>query len=233
MVLASITRPRQVLAALSVALLLAAPAPSLAQGAAAPFTGCSASESTDLENAIIAARALAGSAATYLEGVSEDQRRFDAPYETWFGAYDGWRYGRVIANYRAIEGGLAPASTTFSCDCPSTAAGEEVHVAQGGGGIAVCKGFWLAPVSGGRSRAGALVQAASQLPGPGGAQLLAATQIESTTLAGQRPSDALRNAATYRYFAEEKKDAGAEHLPAALALILLIVAVQGFRRWSA
>ncbi len=233
MIHASISRLRQVFAALSAALLLAAPTPSLAQGGAAPFAGCSASESTDLENAIIAARTLAASAATYLEGVSEDQRRFNAPYETWFGTYDGWRYGRVIANYRAIEAGLAPASTKFGCECPSTAAGEEIHVVQGGGGIAICKSFWLAPESGGRSRAGALVQAASRLPGPGGARLLAATQIESTTLAGQRPADALRNAATYRYFAEEKKDAGAEHLPAALALILLIVAVQGFRRLRA
>jgi len=218
---------------LAVSIIARAPGPVQAS-VAAPIEGCTGDQTAALEDAIIAARALAGSAATYLEGVSMEQRRFDAPYETWFGAYDAWRYGHVIANYRAIEATLAPASTRFRCGCPSTAAGLQIEVEQGVAPvISVCEGFWLAPPSGGRSRAGALIEAASRLSGSGGAEPLAVTQIQSTTLAGQRPADAIRNAAAYRFFAEEEKDAGVEHLPAALALVLLILLAEGYRRTRA
>lgn len=223
--------PRMRAAALSAALFLALPSVAPAQEGAGPFAGCSASERADLETAIAGAVKLAGDAAAYLEGVAEDQRRFNAPYETWFGSYDTWRYGRVAANYRAIETTLASAGTRYRCGCPTLAAGLEVNAAPGPPAeIQVCKAFWSAAPSGGRSRAGSLIQAASALPGTGGAEALAASQLEATTLAGQRPADAIRNAATYRYFAEEEKEAGAEHVAGALGLILLLLLGEAYRR---
>lgn len=224
-------RPARLLAGVAAAALLAGPPAGRAGAESAVLADCPPAEAADLERAIAAGRDLARGAADYLEGVAETQRRFDAPYQTWFGSYDAWRYGRVIANYRAIADALAPGATDFRCGCPPVATGLETEVEQGTGrGIAVCKSFWMAPEKGGRSRAGALVEAASRLPGAGGARLLAPSQIQSTTLAGQRPEDAIRNAPTYRFFAEEEKSAGLVLLPGALALVLVILLGARFRR---
>lgn len=210
-------------------------APAFPARAALPvFTECAGTQEAEAVEALQNARALAGSASAYLAGVAESQRVYDAPYATWFGAYDGWRYRKVLSNFEAIGSALDRETLSIACTCGTHALGDEYTLDQKEAyAISLCSKFWAAPPTGWKSRAGAIVEAMSRFNAVVGAKVKAPTQIESMTLASEKPADAIQSASSYRYFAEEEKTAGAEHLALAVTLILLLLLGEHLRRGRA
>ena len=190
------------------------------------FSDCAGAQEAEALEALENARALVADSAAYLAAVEDSQRVYDAPYVTWFGAYDGWRYRKVLANFEAIGSALDLETLSISCTCGTQAPGTEYKLGpKKAYGISLCSNFWAAPPTGGKSRAGAIVEAMSQFKPVVGAKAKAPTQIESMTLASEKPTDAIQSASNYRYFAEEEKEAGTEHLALAVILILLLLLV--------
>ncbi len=200
-------------------------APVLPARAALPvFVDCAGAQEGKAVEALENARALAAGAAAYLAGVADAQRVYDAPYATWFGAYDGWRYRKVLANFEGIVSALDRETINFSCTCGTHALGDEYTLdPKSAYAISLCSNFWAAPPTGGKSRAGAIVEAMSRFKMVIVAKAKAPSQIESMALASEKPANAIQSASNYRYFAEEEKTAGTEHLPFAIILILLLL----------
>ena len=202
-----------------------------AQAAPPVFTECTGAQEAEAVEALQNARAMVADSAAYLAGVADAQRVYDAPYATWFGAYDGWRYRKVLANFGAIGSALDRESLSISCTCGTHALGDAYTLGpKKSYAISLCSNFWAAPLRGGKSRAGEIVEAMSRLDAVVGAKVKAPTQIESMTLASEKPAEAIQSASNYRYFAEEEKTAGTEHLLPAVMLILLLLLGERLRR---
>lgn len=212
--------------ALVLLILIAAPA-GAQQGVGtggAMFSNCSDEQKVELSDALSHAQAIAASAHEYLEAVGEDQRSFDEAYMTWFGSYNAWRYSKVSTSFSKIHTALAGQSVAFECGCGPDAAGRElVPGTSDSNKIGVCDDFWSAPLSGFNSRGGALVGAVSQLGGTAGAEDLASNSMLSMKLATEDPVKAIQNAESYRFFAEQEKEAGGEKLLLAVPLGLLLL----------
>ncbi|MFQ5458937.1 MAG: M35 family metallo-endopeptidase [Myxococcota bacterium] len=212
-----------------IALLILPAAPA---GAAQPaFKDCSGDQQTEISQALANARTLATRSAAYLRGVEKPQRSYDGPYATWFGAYDAWRYTRVIAQFDTLKRALAEETIRFDCTCATHALGDEyVLDPDKPYDVSLCSVFWERPLAGANSRAGAVLEAMSRFTAVLGAAETGGSQSESMALATENPSEAIKAAPNYRHFAEEEKEAGGEHLAGALALIALLLLVARARR---
>jgi hypothetical protein len=123
-----------------------------------------------------------------------------ARYTTWFGAPNSGRFNTVKSHFEAIEDAFESAPTVVNCDC------DEPYYAYVFADqpyeIYVCDAFWSAPTSGTDSKAGTLVHEMSHFT------VVAATrdheygQNACRSLAISSPQQAVMNADSHEYFAE-------------------------------
>ncbi|QHG87534.1 M35 family metallo-endopeptidase [Xanthomonas sp. NCPPB 1638] len=161
------------------------------------YQSCSTTQTNQLATAVGAARTYSQNARTYLNGGSTGAR-----YTTWFGAYNASRYSRVSANFVAIDNALDQnnGQITLNCNCNDSA--YAYVYANAPYEIYICNAFWGAPVRGTDSKAGTLVHEMSHFTVVAGTQDRVYGQSGSRSLAISNPAQAITNADSHEYFAE-------------------------------
>ncbi|KAG5646338.1 hypothetical protein DXG03_003661 [Asterophora parasitica] len=163
----------------------------------ATFNGCTVSQQTDIGDAISSAQAYVVGAIDYLTTHLNTSTR----YTTWFGSFISARRLTVLGHYNSIN--INGKFSTYTYDCTCTKADVFAYVYPDTFGVIyLCNAFWNAPSTGTDSKAGTIVHEASHFTKNGGTRDYAYGQTNCKALATQYPDDAVRNADSHEYFAE-------------------------------
>lgn len=159
------------------------------------FTGrCSNGQQTEILSAIDEAIGISNNANSYMNGNLGNR------YTTWFGTVNSTRSNTVKNNFNAISDAMANEDITVDCKCKQNYYAY-VYPTQPYK-IYVCKAFWSAPLTGTDSKAGTLVHEMSHFNVVAGTDDVVYGQSGAMNLAISDPNDAVRNADSHEYFAE-------------------------------
>jgi len=162
----------------------------------AAYNGCSSSQQSSLVSAASAAQSYASSALSYLQSHTSATTRFT----TWFGTYTSTRHSTVQSHFSAISGG---SFSSFTYDCTCTDSGTYAYVFPDDyGHIYLCGAFWNAPTTGTDSKGGTLIHECSHFTRNGGTDDYVYGQSGAKSLAISNPDEAVFNADSHEYFAE-------------------------------
>jgi hypothetical protein len=164
------------------------------------FNGCSLSQQGTITKALAQAVKFAAEARSALSGAPGWARPTAPRYKEWFGTYDSTRYSTVNTHYDKIWDALANQNVTFDCSHTDNAYAyvypTKPYI------IYLCKLFWPAPLAGTDSQGGTIVHETSHF------NVVASTddhvygQAGARNLAKTKPDDAIDNADSHEYFAE-------------------------------
>ena len=150
-------------------------------------------------NALASAQEYASEAGHALSSTPDSQRASADRYTNWFGTYDASRYDKVTANYSKIYDALVNKIVTFHSVDEDVYAyvypDEPYH-------IYLCSLFWAAPLQGTDSQAGTIIHETSHFTVVAGTDDHTYGHSSCQTLATNNPSDAIDNADSTEYFAE-------------------------------
>lgn len=161
------------------------------------YLNCSTTRTSQAGSAVTAARAYSQNARNYLNAGSTGAR-----YTTWFGAYNASRYSRVSQNFVAIDNALDQNNGQITINCNCTDSAYAYVYANAPYEIYVCNAFWSAPTQGTDSKAGTLVHEMSHFTAVAGTQDRVYGQSSARNLAISNPAQAITNADSHEYFAE-------------------------------
>jgi peptidyl-Lys metalloendopeptidase len=176
-------------------------ASTLAKAEKTSFSGCSQSRQTDLNAALTNAVQIAATARSALANASSCARATAPRYREWFGKYSQSRFDAVKSHFDKIHDALANKDITFFCDCSDAGTYAYVYPTKPYE-IHLCGAFWNALMTGTDSKAGTLVHETSHF------NVVASTddhvygQSACRTLANNNPGNAIDNADSHEYFAE-------------------------------
>ena len=159
------------------------------------FNACSADQQSLLVAARNTAKSYAANSENYLLAGNQGSR-----YTTWFGVFSTTRYNTVKNNFIAISDAMDNAGVTFDCKCKQNYYAY-VYPNQPYK-IYLCKVFWQAPPSGTDSQAGTLIHEMSHFDVVAGTDDFAYGKTAAMNLANTNPNDAVKNADSHEYFAE-------------------------------
>jgi peptidyl-Lys metalloendopeptidase len=163
------------------------------------FVGCSSSQQTDLISARSNASAYSFDAVDYFNSGKNGLR-----YTTWFGVYDSARYDAVKSHYSSISNAMDTASASFDCSlsgCGSPSWYAYVYP-NSPYNFYICAAYWNAPLTGTDSKAGTLIHEMSHFTVVVGTQDYVYGQAGAQALAISNPDQAIMNADSHEYFAE-------------------------------
>jgi len=163
------------------------------------FSGrCSNSEKNSIFSALDAADQMANDAVAYL--TSHSANNTSARYETWFGQATSSRYNTAVSNFDAINDAIDNESLTFDCSCNQSYFAY-VYPNQPYK-VYLCRAFWNARETGTDSRAGTIIHELSHFNVVAGTDDVVYGQTGAKNLAISNPNQALNNADSHEYFAE-------------------------------
>ncbi len=168
-----------------------------AQPAAASvsFSKCTTSQQTTITQALAAGANMANNSSSYMQnGV------IGARYTKWFGANNATRVATVKSHFAAIKDAFANKPVTVDCGCNQSYYAY-VYPTQPYK-IYVCKAFWSAPMTGTDSKGGTLVHEMSHFNVVAGTDDHVYGQSGAASLAISNPAQAVDNADSHEYFAE-------------------------------
>ncbi|KAI8873096.1 peptidyl-Lys metalloendopeptidase [Ramicandelaber brevisporus] len=161
------------------------------------FVGCSATQQNDINTAAANAQRYAADASRYLNSHTSATPR----YTTWFGTYTASRHNTVRDHFNKISGNHF-SSYTYDCStCHKPKLMVDAHPSKKDE-VRLCPDFWHSPATGTDSKAGTIIHAASLFTANGGTKQHKFGQSDCNNLAKSNPDEAIRNADSYRYFAE-------------------------------
>ncbi len=159
------------------------------------FTGrCDNTQKTQILSALAAADTMANDSVAYLNG-NIGQR-----YQSWFGTPTNSRVNTAKANFSKINDAIDNKNLTFDCSCKQRYFAY-VYPAQPYD-IYLCKAFWQARETGTDSRAGTIIHELSHFNVVAGTDDVVYGQSGARNLANSNPDQALNNADSHEYFAE-------------------------------
>lgn len=165
----------------------------------ATFIGCTAARQTLINTAAASAQTYAAGALSYVTSHTTASTRFT----TWFGSFTTARRSTILSHFTKISGSSI-SGFTFDCSCTDT---SYAYVYPGTfGKIYLCGAFWNAPNTGTDSKAGTLVHETSHFTANGGTNDYAYGQSAAKSLATSNPAQAVMNADSHEYFAENNPD---------------------------
>ncbi|KAF7307716.1 Peptidyl-Lys metalloendopeptidase [Mycena kentingensis (nom. inval.)] len=164
-------------------------------GKRATYNGCSSSRQTALASAATSAQTYASGAVTYLTAATSSTTR----YTTWFGTWTSSRRSTVLSHYTNIAN---QGYTSYTYDCTCTDSSYAYVYPDDFGTIYLCNAFWSAPNTGTDSRAGTLIHESTHFTRLAGTDDYAYGQSAAKSLAISNPSNAIFNADSHEYFAE-------------------------------
>ncbi|MEW6981667.1 M35 family metallo-endopeptidase [Colwelliaceae bacterium 6471] len=163
------------------------------------FTGrCSNAQKTDIVSALAAADQIANDSVAYLN--SHSANNTSARYETWFGAATSARYNTAVAHFDAINDAIDNQPVAFDCSCKKSYFAY-VYPTQPYK-VYLCSAFWNANELGTDSRAGTIIHELSHFNAVAGTDDVVYGQSGAKSLATSNPDQALNNADSHEYFAE-------------------------------
>jgi len=158
--------------------------------------GCTSSEKSSLATALNGAASYATGALNYLNGTPGSKPR----YTTWFGAYTSSRWSTAKTHYTKIKSAFDNEDFTLDCSCTDDYYAyvypDEPYT------VYLCNAFWDAPQTGTDSKAGTLVHETSHFTVTAGTDDHEYGQSACKSLAKSSPTQALDNADSHEYFAE-------------------------------
>lgn len=158
---------------------------------------CSASQITTIGNAVLSARTYSERAKGYLNAGTTGAR-----YTTWFGAYTSGRYATAQQHFATIDSALDQTSGQVTINCGCTQNYYAYVYKNDHYQIYVCNAFWSAPLVGTDSKAGTLIHEMSHFTVVADTDDHAYGQGPAQNLAINNPTQALDNADSHEYFAE-------------------------------
>lgn len=161
------------------------------------YTGCTAARTSSAGTAVISARTYASNAKGYLNAGTTGAR-----YTTWFGAYTSSRYGTANQHFNNISSAINQNAGQITINCGCTQNYYAYVYPTQPYQIYVCNAFWSAPNTGTDSKAGTLVHEMSHFTVVAGTNDNAYGQSAAKSLAISNPTQALNNADSHEYFAE-------------------------------
>jgi peptidyl-Lys metalloendopeptidase len=164
------------------------------------FNNCTANQQKELSNALNEATRIALEAKKYLSSITENNRSTSVRYKTWFGRYSKQRYNKVTNNFDKIWDAFQNKGVTFNCDCSENYFAYVYPTKPYE--IFLCKLFWAAPLTGTDSRAGTIVHETSHFNVVAGTDDHVYGQSGCKKLALSKPAEAIDNADSHEYFAE-------------------------------
>jgi peptidyl-Lys metalloendopeptidase len=159
------------------------------------FTGrCSNTQQSAILEGLNAAKVMSANSKTYLAGSASTR------YNTWFGAYDASRWNTVKSNFTKIDSTLNNEAMTFDCSCKKSYYAY-VYPTQPYK-VYMCNAFWTAPVTGTDSKGGTIIHEISHFNVVAGTDDIVYGHSGAKSLAISNPSQAIQNADSHEYFAE-------------------------------
>jgi peptidyl-Lys metalloendopeptidase len=169
---------------------------TMAAGGSVSFTGrCSNSEQSSILSGLTAARSMAANAKSYMQFSNPTAR-----YNTWFGSYSASRWNTVANNFSNIDSALNNEPLTFDCKCNKSYFAY-VYPTQPYK-VYLCNAFWSAPTSGTDSKGGTIIHELSHFNIVAGTDDIVYGQSGAKSLAISNPDQAIQNADSHEYFAE-------------------------------
>jgi len=163
------------------------------------YTGkCTASQKSSLVTALSNALVYSDGAKNYLTNTTPGNT---TRYKTWFGTYSSSNWNTVKSHYTNISSVYNTKPIVFDCSCKKNNTYAYVYPAQPYK-IYLCGAFWAAPATGTDSKAGTLVHETSHFTVVAGTQDYAYGQSAAKSLALSNPAQAIMNADSHEYFAE-------------------------------
>jgi peptidyl-Lys metalloendopeptidase len=159
------------------------------------YASCTASQQSTIASAISAAKTMANGSVTYMAKTSMGPR-----YTKWFGSVTSSRQSTVKSHYTNIKNAFDTQNVVVDCGCKDSSYAY-VYPTQPYR-IYVCNAFWSAPLTGTDSKGGTLVHEMSHFNVVAGTDDHAYGQSAAASLAISNPTQAVDNADSHEYFAE-------------------------------
>jgi peptidyl-Lys metalloendopeptidase len=159
------------------------------------YASCTASQQSTIASAISAAKTMSNGSVTYMAKTTMGPR-----YTKWFGSVTSSRQSTVKSHYTNIKNAFDTQNVVVDCSCKDSSYAY-VYPTQPYR-IYVCNAFWSAPLTGTDSKGGTLVHEMSHFNVVAGTDDHAYGQSAAASLAISNPTQAVDNADSHEYFAE-------------------------------
>ncbi|CAE6424141.1 unnamed protein product [Rhizoctonia solani] len=160
------------------------------------YNNCSAMQEKDILHGIAGANSYIAQSTQFL---TSSYYLGNPRYRTWFGPYEKKRWDTVARHFAMLHG--QPPRFRYDCSCTEEDTFAYVYPDQFGT-VYLCGAFWRAPVMGKDSRAGTIVHEATHFTRIAGTDDHAYGHDEAQKLAINFPDQAIMNADSHEYFAE-------------------------------
>ena len=165
------------------------------------FRACTTKQRTLLKDALTEAKKMAKEVQSILSNTPGPNSR---RYIEWFGVLTAQNYDRVKGNYNKIATALTSEKIIFNCslvDCSGDGVFAYVYPTRPFE-IFLCNAFWRAGMAGTDSKPGTIIHELSHFNVLAGTDDNVYGQVRCRQLAGTDPSEAIANADSHEYFAE-------------------------------
>ncbi|WP_394839964.1 M35 family metallo-endopeptidase [Pendulispora rubella] len=161
------------------------------------YASCNSSQQTGVNTAYGSSKSYADNSVNYFATHTSATAR----YTTWFGKYSSTRWDKAKDHYSKIQNALYNKNFVFDCSC--TDSGTYAYVYPDSPyRVYLCGAFWKAPNIGTDSRAGTIIHESSHFTVLGGTDDHVYGQSGCKNLAVSNPNNAVDNADSHEYFAE-------------------------------
>lgn len=171
--------------------------PALSDVLGVTYVGCSANQIQLNNQAILSARSYTENAKGYLNSNATGAR-----YTTWFGAYTSTRYATAKQHFATIDAALDQTGGQVKINCGCFDNFYAYVFKNDHYQIFVCNAYWNAPLIGTDSKAGTLIHEMSHFTIVADTDDHAYGQSAASSLAINNPTQAVDNADSHEYFAE-------------------------------
>ncbi|HET7644004.1 MAG TPA: M35 family metallo-endopeptidase [Nitrososphaeraceae archaeon] len=167
------------------------------------FRACTTNQRNQLKEALEEAENIAKQAQSTLLNTVESNIPNARRYKEWFGNYLAQRYNKVKENFDKIVNAIANERIIFNCSMEDCREGVFAYVYPTRPyEIFLCSAFWNASVTGTDSRSGTIVHELSHFNIVAGTDDNVYGQPNCRDLARNSPEEAIANADSHEYFAE-------------------------------
>ncbi len=171
------------------------------------FENCSASQQSQINQALGQAARIAGTARNDLNNAPQSLRPNARRYREWFGQFDAGRYQTVTNRMTSIASALSNQRIGFDCDCTGQQGIDPNFTfafvfPSDAFNMTLCGAFWRARLLGTDSRSGTIVHEVSHFNIVANTDDFRPNQQGIRQLASSQPNSAIRAANAYEYFAE-------------------------------
>lgn len=165
------------------------------------YFSCSVNQQSELVLALQATEEITNVARNDLASLVGDARLNSPRYRNWFGEYSSERFQTVLNTFNSASNVLANERIEFDCRCDE--AGLYAYVFPSDPyRIYPCPNFWAATLTGTDSRAGTVLHELTHFPSINGTDDFEYGKTSVALLASTNPDQAVNNADSYEYFAE-------------------------------